>query len=449
MGSKNTKNKNKKSNEKVKNESSTKNNSLNNNELQKNIKDPFEIISINNVKIEPTKKTNIILKKEFSSTQITALGLIKYNNQEYIVVGGYYNYANRFIEIYDPFPMELIGRNDNELHGSYISYISQLYEQNFLCSSDDLRIFTYFQENDISTNSKNIKLNIRLIQIIKTNMYCNFLKCFIFDRNLYRQHDIYEMGKDRRQKIKNPNYIGNFPIGDELIADTNKGIFYYIKKHDTEAINKLNKNNDIEKDKKDLFDIDNYLEQWKNNPYTLKQIISKDYNFDIVQVNFKYFAGVIDGYLLLYSIETCEMVTKFKVKTTSCSYKVIFMLSENLLCIGGDDTITLISINDFDVVLESLIKPNYRISEICIIPDNNIVICMKSKEYYINEEHLIHYKYYISEDKTLKTKKYSITKISSELLTDKNSNLTMEGLSNKDLVTLVEKKYIQIRKLNI
>jgi hypothetical protein len=323
-----------------------------------------------------------------------------------------------------------------------IEYIQQIFNQIFLVSGNYIKINVFYLENNTFI--------IKSLQSIKPqNCFISFSTSFLFDRNLYRQYDIYEMGKDRKQKIKNPNYIGIFPIGDELIANTNKGIFYYTKKKDTEDINNLNNNNDIEKDKKDLFNIDNYLEKWKNNSYTFKQKISNAYNFDIAQVNFKYFAGIIDGYLLLYSIETCQMVTKFKVKTTSHSYKVIFMLSENLLCIGGDDTITLISINDFDIVLESLIKPNYRVTEICIIPDNNIVVCMRSKDYNVKEEHLIHCKYYISEDRALKIKKYSINKISSELLTNKNSNFTMEGLSNKYLVTLVEKKYIQIRKLNI
>ena len=49
------------------------------------------------------------------------------------------------------------------------------------------------------------------------------------------------------------------------------------------------------------------------------------------------------------------------------------MLKEDILCVGGDDTISLISIKNIEVILVTLIKEDYKITEICILPDYNIL----------------------------------------------------------------------------
>ena len=139
------------------------------------------------------------------------------------------------------------------------------------------------------------------------------------------------------------------------------------------------------------------------------------------------------------------------MKTSYCADRVISMLSNEILCVGGNDTISLISIKDFEVILVSSIKPNYKIREICTLPDFNILICMKNEDYLYEEdkEYLLHYKYDYSIDKIKNTKIHNMRKISSELVTKKNSNLTMAALNNNNVVTIVEKKYIQIRELKV
>ena len=197
--------------------------------------------------------------------------------------------------------------------------------------------------------------------------------------------------------------------------------------------------------------IENYIEKWNKNPFKYKERISFRYNYDVVQVNFKYLAGTTNYYLCLYSMETYEKITNFQVKTSYCADRVISMLSNDILCVGGNDTISLISIKDFEVILVFSIKPDYKITEICILPDFNILICMKNEDYLYEEdkEYLLHYKYNYSIDKIKNTKMHNMKKISSELVTKKDSNLTMAALNNNNVVTIVEKKYIQIRELNI
>ena len=131
--------------------------------------------------------------------------------------------------------------------------------------------------------------------------------------------------------------------------------------------------------------IDNYLEKWDKNQFFFKEKLSCQRNYDITQVNFKYFVGTINNYLCLYSMETYEIITKFEIKTSYYADRVISMLSHDILCIGGNDTISLISINDFEIILVSLIKPEYRITEICILPDFNLLICMKNEDYSFEE----------------------------------------------------------------
>jgi hypothetical protein len=160
------------------------------------------------------------------------------------------------------------------------------------------------------------------------------------------------------------------------------------------------------------------------------------------QVNFKYIASTVDKYVLLYSMEEYELITKFEVKISADCYKIMYMLTDDLLCIGGDDTITLISIKDFEICLVSTIKPNYKITEICILPNYNLIIGMQNKDKDIkNEEYLYQYKYYSKVNKMTKKVEHNIYQIFTEFLTNNNSNLTMECINNS-LVTIVDQEYI-------
>ncbi len=166
----------------------------------------------------------------------------------------------------------------------------------------------------------------------------------------------------------------------------------------------------------------------------------------MTQVNFKYIAGTTSEYLCLYSMETYELVTKFSVKISQNCDSVIFMLKEDILCVAGDDTISLINITKFEVVLECVIKPKYRITEICILPDLNILIGMQKKNIgdFSHQEYFYQYKCLHKVNTNTKEMEYDILQVSSKLLTKNESNITMRCLSNDRLVTVVDLTRIQV-----
>ena len=151
--------------------------------------------------------------------------------------------------------------------------------------------------------------------------------------------------------------------------------------------------------------------------------------------------------MCLLDIETKGLITIFEAKTTSTADRVIFMLNKDIICVGGDDAISLISIKDFDFVLLSVIKPKFQITEICIMDEFNILIAMRSKSY-DSEEYLLHYKLDSYIEKLTKKIIYNITQVSSELTSKNKSNLTMVQINRTKFVTIVENKYIQIREIN-
>ena len=120
------------------------------------------------------------------------------------------------------------------------------------------------------------------------------------------------------------------------------------------------------------------------------------------------------------------------------------MITDDLLCVGGGEELTLISIKDCEICLTSIIKQNYRITEICILPNYNILIGIQNKKenrQYKTEEYLYQYKYYSKVNEMTEKVEHNIHQISSELLTTKDSNITMECINNS-LVTILENKYI-------
>ena len=226
---------------------------------------------------------------------------------------------------------------------------------------------------------------------------------------------------------------------EELVISTSKGIFIYTrKKDDLFTVN--------EREDKFKNNINDQIEKAKKNPFNYKEVLSSEYNYDIVQVNFKYIAASAEKYLGLYSMETSELVTKFNVKTSQLSYKVLGMLTNDILFVGGGDTISLISIKNFEIILVSLVRVQFKITEICILDDFNILLSIKSQQNI--DEYLLHYKYNSNIDKLTNKINYNITKLGEELITKKESNFTMVSLG-LNFVTSVEKKYIQIRDLNV
>ena len=69
------------------------------------------------------------------------------------------------------------------------------------------------------------------------------------------------------------------------------------------------------------------------------------------------------------------------------------MLNKDIICIGGDNGLSLISIKDFDVPLLCVLKPDFKVTEICIMDEFNVLITMRSKSYdfkeYFRKEHYV------------------------------------------------------------
>ena len=162
----------------------------------------------------------------------------------------------------------------------------------------------------------------------------------------------------------------------------------------------------------------------------------------MIQINFKYLAGTTDDYLCLISMETYEIVTKFKVKVSIDCDSIMFMLNDDILCMGGEDSITLISIKNFEILSETKIKSQIKITEICILPDFNILIGMK--DYKDNKEYFYQYKYNCSFNKSKKKMEHNIIKGTEKLLTKNDSNIMMRCLMKDRLVTILDLKIIQV-----
>jgi hypothetical protein len=410
----------------------------------------------------PLIKERILIKeKRTVSNTISCLGVIKYNNEDFILIG--FDYGK--IEIFDSQNLESVAEDHNEIEiNEYLRYVAQLLnEEIIIVSQEYVRIYAFYLD-EICSYTEEVKYcyNIKLLQKIDDPFResynlgkVQFSKAFYFDRSLYREYDIYQMEKEKNIRKKNPNYKKIYPNNEELIIGSHLGIFIY-KRDNSEEINEngdteqcsINEKNENNGNNKKKFDICSCLEKWESNPFKYQKKLSKYDTFDMIQVNFKYIAGTIEKYLCLYSMETYELVTKFSIKISDNCDSVIFMIKEDILCVGGDDTISLISIKKFEVILECLIKNNYRITEICILPDLNILIGMQKKFNggFEHQEYFYQYKCFHKVNKVTKEMEYNLIKISSKLLTKRESNITMRCLSNNRLVTIVDLELIQVWK---
>ena len=369
---------------------------------------------------------------------ITAFGLLKYKNKEFILTGFYCaGFSSSKIEIYDSLNLEKVA-NIRNIDSNYVRYIGQLKDNYFTAACmKNISIYLFYEEKN---NKENISVyNIKLVQKIiniDNYYYLSLLKAILFDRNLYRENDIYEIEKKENEKIVNKNYKTNITIGDELIISSSGGIFLFNKK------NEEDRKQNIDEIKEDI-DIDTSLEKWKKNPFEYKKNLTNSiYVYDMIQINYKYLAGTIDDYLCLISMETYEIITKFKVKVSKNCDSIMFMLNDDILCMGGDDSITLISIKNFEILSETIIKSQQLITEICILPDFNILIGMKN--YKDNKEYFYQYKYIYSYNKSKKKMEYYIAKGTTKLLTRNNSNIMMRCLMEDRLATILDLKIIQI-----
>jgi len=319
-----------------------------------------------------------------------------------------------------------------------VRYIGQLIDNYFAVAFyANISIYIFYEEKN-NCNAYNIK-KVQIIENIDIDNYHNLelLKAISFDWNLYRENDDYEIVKEKTEIIKNNKYKRNVPFGDELIISSNGGIFLFNKKKEED-----NKQN-LEEIKEDIdIDIDDLLEKWKKYPFEYKQNLTNFIDiYDISQINFEYLAGITDNYLYLISMETYEIVTKFNVKVSKNCDSMMFMLNDNILCMGGDDSITLISIKNFEILSETKIKSQNIITEICILPDFNILIAMNNSNE--NKDYIYQYKYSYSFNKFKKKMEYNIVKETKKLLTSNDGYIVMRSLMKKRLVTFFDLK-IQI-----
>ena len=380
----------------------------------------------------------IIKEKRLSSCEINCLELMKYKNKDYIVIGLNMSYSDKsIIEIYDAINLELIGRNDTDLEDEEINYISQMFNQNLIVCGYKLRIFAFYFEND--------KLKMKLVQLEEfpkiDNKYFimrikRFKKAFVLDRNLYR---------DPEDKF---SYLEG-----EILVNGRVGMFIYKrkKKENNEineeegnlSINHLEKSEDINE-----LNINNYEEKWNNNPYIFNEQVSFTVNFDVIQINYKYLAVTRSfGYVCILDIETKNLITMFELKASPDADRVIFMLNKDIICVGGDDGLSLISVKDFDVPLLCVLKPDFEVTEICIMDEFNILIAMRS-DFYDFKEYLLHYKLIPEKDIIAKKMLFSVKYVSSILTSENRSNLTMAPIDRNKFVAIIENKIIQIREIS-
>ena len=368
------------------------------------------------------RKSLKIIKLE---SKVYGIGIMEYNNNEFIIVGT----SDKKLKIYN-MDLDIIVEYDLINANGCIRYLSHLKNEIFVVVCKNVNIFVLYENKTSPESGKNLNnYSIQLVQSFEVNKYGNLLKpfncnkVFLFNRNIKKNEE-------------NKN--------EELIISSSLGIDIYTKNQEKEIKNYNSINNDN-------YNIENELEKWKNNKYNHCSKLDYINHYDLIQVNSKYLAGVKKKYLCIYSMNTYELVTKFEATVTvGCDY-ILFMLTEDLICLGGKDSISLLSIKEFDIVLVSVIEPEYKITEICILPDFNILIGMSNgdDDDYFNSkklEYFYQYKYFYQMNEKTKKMEHQIIKMDSKLLTSKKSNVRMRCLSDNRLLINVDLYYLQIWK---
>ena len=366
--------------------------------------------------------------KQISADSVESLAIIKYNQKDFILIG----YSREKFEIYDSTNFELLTRNPEIIEDGIKNLFQLAYNTFAVACRRSLFIYLFYSVFD-STNNKE-KYLVALIQTIKfetkdgsTPFFFGwtFSKAFLFDEELYKEN--------KKMKIENEENKNMYGINNKLIISSTIGIFLLKRKEPENEDNITN------------MDIDEYIKYRTENKYILEERITDLENYDMTQVNYKFLAGTIKDYLCLYSIPNHQLITKFEADISDNCDSIIYMLNEDILCLGGKSTISLFSIKDYKFVFNILVKIGFRITEICILPNYNILLAIENnRSYSDNGEYFYQYKYSCNMNKTTKIKEYELKEVSHKLLSEERSNATMKCLSDNKLVSIIDGQFIQI-----
>ena len=372
--------------------------------------------------------------KEKILNKLSSLTIMKYKGKDFILIG--YDYGKFEIYINN---LELLVISSENIE-DYINNLGQLGHNTFavICKKS-IFIYLFYSEIDSSTNKDNY--HISLIQTIKyeskdgSNVSffgLKFSKAFIFDDNLYKECDKMEIDNINENKTnnKNENNLNNL-YNNELIISGTTGIYILERKK--------------EKNEDDLenIDIDTYINYCKTNKYKMKEQITNLKNYDMIQINYKYIAGTIDDFLCIYSKQQHELINKYEASISENCDSIMYMIKENILCLAGNDTISLISIKDYDIVYIYSININYIITEICILPDFNILVAIRNR-YHSDTKYLHQYKLAFNTNENTKKMEYNLELVSRKEINEENSNVTMKCMSDNKIAIIINHELIQI-----
>ena len=369
--------------------------------------------------------------KEKILNKLSSLAIMKYKGKDFILIG--YDYGKFEIYINN---LELLVISSENIE-DYINNLGQLGHNTFavICKKS-IFIYLFYSEIDSSTNKDNF--HISLIQTIKyeskdgSNVSffgLKFSKAFIFDDNLYKECDKMEIDNINENKTNNKNE--NNLYNNELIISGTTGIYILERKK--------------EKNEDDLenIDIDTYINYCKTNKYKMKEQITNLKNYDMIQINYKYIAGTIDDFLCIYSKKQHELINKYEASISENCDSIMYMIKENILCLGGNDTMSLISIKDYDIVYTYSINLNYIITEICILPDFNILVAIRNR-YHSDTKYLHQYKLALNTNENTKKMEYNLELVSQKEINEENSNVTMKCMSDNKIAIIINHELIQI-----
>lgn len=359
---------------------------------------------------------------QMSVYSVRSVAIMKYNQKDFILIG----YSREKFEIYDSTNLELLTQNPEIIEDGINNLFQLAYNTFAVACRRSLFIYLFYSDFD-SINNKE-KYHVALIQTIKfetkdgsTPFFfgLTFSKAFLFDEELYKEN--------KKMEIENEENKNMYGINNKLIISGTIGIFL-LKRKEPE-------NEDTIKN----MDIDEYIKYRTENKYIMEERITDLENYDMIQVNYKFLAGTIEDYLCLYSIPDHELITKFEADISNNCDSIIYMLNEDILCLGGKSTISLFSIKDYKFVFNILVKSGFRITEICILPNYNILVAIEN-----NRSYFYQYKYSFNMNKATKIKEYELKEVSHKLLSEERSNATMKCLSDNKLVSIIDGKFIQI-----
>ena len=371
--------------------------------------------------------------KEKISKELSSLAIIKYKGKDFILIG----YYNKNFEIYLNY-LESLAISSENIEDS-IDNLGQLGHNTFavICLKS-IFIYLFYSEFDSSTNKDNY--HISLIQTIKYESKdgsrvpifgLRFSKAFIFDDNLYKECDKIEIDNINENKSNNKNE--NNLYNNELIISGTTGIYI------------LERRKEKNEDDLENMDIETYINYCKINKYKMKEQITHLENYDMIQINYKLIAGTINNFLCIYSKQQHELINKYGANISDNFDSIIYMIKENILCFTRNNTISLISIKDYDIVYTCSININYIITEICILPDFNILVAIINDiRYNSDTKYLYQYKLAFNINENTKKIEYKLELVSQKEINEENSNATMKCMSDNKIAIIINDELIQI-----